>query len=329
MKLQKLLGATALSVVMATGAFAQTDVSGKTLGVLVITMQSETLSTWSSEVQQAADAIGWEVILKDGENNPALIAQKIPELLAQGVDGIITMAIDAPLVSEGLQQADAAGVPVIATNVGVNPVGAEMFDGVYAVDSLKIGQMLADYMVAQDPDATAVGQTIQIVFSADELVVGAKEALGDKLLEIADTDAANLGQSFTQTTVDLIQGNPEADYFISCCDFAPLMVFPALGSIDATEVTYLGRVDNPSTLQGMRAGQKAAVVANRSVFDLAAIDAMAAYFADGTEIPYTIDGLTGDLKVVDNDTIPAEGRVYPFEAELAEYSAKWSELYGQ
>lgn len=328
MNCKNLIGATALGLAFTTVPTLAADVSDKTLGIVVVTSQSESLSEWAAQLTTAGEALGWEVIVKDGENNPALLATKIPELLVQGADGIITMAVDAPLLSEGLAAAREQGVPVIATDVGVNPAGAELFTGIYTIDDYALGEMMGNYVLEQNPDAVAVGQTIQIVYAANNAVEGAKSVLGDQMVEIADTDAANLVQSFTQTTIDLVQGHPDATHFVTCCDFAPLMVLPALQSVQADDVTFVGRIENVSTLQAIRGGTKAAVVANRPYYGLAAIDALAAYFADGTEIPARRPDLTGDLVMVDASNVPAEGRVYPFEDELAIYTAKWNEMYG-
>lgn len=318
-------GAVALTSWAAPGLAA--DISGKTIGVVLINGQSESLTEWSGQIVTAAAELGWDVIIKDGENNPAVVSTAIPEMLVQGVDGIITMAVDAPLISDGLTSAAEQGVPVIATEVGPGPAGIEMFTGVYALNDGDVGRMLGNYILEKDPDAVAVGQTIAIAAAARDAIAGAEEVLGDHLVEIADTDAANIVQSFTQTTIDLIQGNPEAKWFVTCCDFSPLMVLPALQSIQRDDVVLAGRIENVSTLQAMRAGSKVAIVANRPYYSLAALDAMAAYFADGTEIPSSRTDLTGDLKIVDNSNVPAEGRVYPFEDELAIYTAKWAEMY--
>ncbi|MGH1369519.1 MAG: sugar ABC transporter substrate-binding protein [Maritimibacter sp.] len=328
MQITKLIGASVLGLGLTLSQALAADVSGKTLGIVVVTSQSESLAEWTQQLTTAAETLGWDVIVKDGENNPALLATKIPELLVQGADGIITMAVDAPLISEGLTSAKEQGVPVIATDVGVNPAGAELFTGVYTIDDYKLGEIMGNYILDKDPDAVAVGQTIQIVYAANNAVEGAKSILGEKLVEIADTDAANLVQSFTQTTVDLVQGHPDAKWFVTCCDFAPLMVLPALQSVQADDVTFVGRIENVSTLQAIRGGSKAAIVANRPYYGLAAIDAMAAFFADGTEIPATRPDLTGDLVVVDASNVP-EDRMYPFADELAVYQAAWAEKYGK
>src|SRR5271154_6210837 len=86
----------------ATTAFAQDELKPRKIGVLVITLQSESLARWSAQIQAAAAKLNWQVIVKDGQNNPAVVASALPELVDEGVDAVITMALDAPLMTEGL-----------------------------------------------------------------------------------------------------------------------------------------------------------------------------------------------------------------------------------
>ena len=143
-----------------------------------------------------------------------MLATALPELLNEGVDAVLTMAVDATLISEGLTAAKAKNVPVIATSVDVNPAGKSLFSAVYAPDSYGLGVSLADYLLKKNPKAIAVGQTVTIVYAADRLVVGAKETLqksGGSMEAVVDADVTNLVNSFTQTTTDLALGASEGD----------------------------------------------------------------------------------------------------------------------
>ena len=75
------------------------------IGVIIITLQSESLARWTAHIQAAAAKLNWQVIVKDGVNNPAVLATALPELLNEGVDAVLTMAVDATLISEGLTAA--------------------------------------------------------------------------------------------------------------------------------------------------------------------------------------------------------------------------------
>ena len=335
MTFHKLLATAVITAGLSISAMAvqaAESIQDKTIGVIVMSMQSESLAEWTQQVTTAAAELGWTTVIKDGESNPAVVATKLPELLAQNVDAVITMAIDAPLFGSALADAKERGVPVIATSVGVAPVSAEQFTAIYSVDDAQLGAALAGWLKEKQPNSEAVGQTASVVYAADQLVVGAREALQGSSVtmdQTADVDVTNLVQSFTQTAIDLAQARPEATALISCCDFAPLMVLPALQSIGRGDMKLLTRLDNASSLQAMRSGAPLVVATFRPYYNLAALDALASHWANGTDIPATMPELTGDITVIDSETVPAEGRVYPFEAELESYAARWAETYSK
>jgi ABC-type sugar transport system substrate-binding protein len=333
MKLPKaiFMAALALSLSLTSmKADAKNALKTRKIGVIVMSLQSESLAVWAKNLETAAAELHWTVVVKDGENNPAVVSTRLPELVAQGVDAVITMAVDAPLLAQGFEAAKAKGIPVIATTVGVSPAGKEQFAGVYAVDDYALGVALADYLVQKNPKVVAVGQTASVVYAADQLVVGAKETLAKRsatMARVADVDVTNLVTSFTQTTTDLVQAYPNATALVSCCDFAPLMDLSALKSVGRSDITLLTRVDNQTSLQAIRAGAPLVVAAFRDVYNLAALDVLAQHFAKNAPIPATLPNLKADIKVIDKSNAPTEGRVYPFEEDLAAYAQRWASEY--
>jgi ABC-type sugar transport system substrate-binding protein len=312
-------------------ASAKDELKPRKLGVIIITLQSESLARWTAHIQAAAAKLKWQVIVKDGVNNPAVLATALPELLNEGVDAVLTMAVDATLISEGLAAAKAKNVPVIATAVDVNPAGKSLFSAVYAPDSYGLGVSLADYLLKKDPKAIAVGQTVTIVYGADRLVVGAKETLqkkGGSMEAVVDADVTNLVNSFTQTTTDLALAHPKATALISCCDFSPLIDLPALKSANRPDMLLLTRYDNESSLQAIRAGAPLVIATNHTdIFNFEALDALASYFTKKTPVPASVDESKSEIKVIDKSNVPASGFVYSFDKDLATYADRWSTLY--
>ena len=301
------------------------------IGVLIITLQSESLARWTSHIQAAAAKLKWDVIVKDGLNNPAIVSAALPELLNEGVDAVITMAVDAPLITDGLKAAKAKNVPVIAAAVDVNPAGKELFTGTYAPDSYGLGVALADYLLKKGAKPLAVGQDVTVVYAADRLVVGAKDTLqkkGGTMEAVADADVTNLVNSFTQTTTDLALAHPKAIALVSCCDFSPMIDLPALKSANRPEMMLLTRYDNETSLQAIRSGAPLVIATNHTdVYILEALDALAAHFSKNQPIPATVEESKADIKVVDKDNVPAKGFVYSFDQDLASYAERWGKLY--
>ena len=314
-----------------TVASAKDVLKSRKIGVIVINTGSESLARWANNVQAAAAKLHWDVVIKNGESNPAVVATLLPELLTQGVDAVITMAVDAPLMAQGLAEAKAKNVPVIATVVGVNPAGRDNFTAVYAINDYELGVALAHYLVDKNPKAVAVGQTATLVYAADQLVVGAKDTLekrGAKMAAVSDNDVTNLVNSFTQTAGDLALAHPEANAIISCCDFAPPIDLPALKAAHREDMMLMTRVDNPSSIQALRAGANLVLAASRTDdYNLAALDVLVGHFGKGTPVPAALPNLKADVKIVDKTSIPASGEVYPFSQELAAYVERWGNDY--
>jgi ABC-type sugar transport system substrate-binding protein len=313
-----------------TTAFAQDELKPRKIGVLVITLQSESLARWSAQIQAAAAKLNWQVIVKDGQNNPAVVASALPELVDEGVDAVITMALDAPLMTEGLKMAKAKNIPVIATSVDVAPAGKELFTANYAPDSYVFGTAIVEYLLKKTPHVDTVGQDVSIVYAADRLLVGAKDALakgGGTMEAIADVDVTNLVTSFTQTATDLALGHPKATVLITCCDFSPLIDLPALKAANRTDMLITARYDNDTSLQAIRAGAPVIIATNHSsLCNLEALDALAAYFAKKEPIPAQMKDI-GETRVIDKANVPAQGSVWSFDADLAAYADRWSKAY--
>jgi ABC-type sugar transport system substrate-binding protein len=213
----------------------------------------------------------------------------------------------------------------------VNPAGRDNFSAVYALNDYDLGVALAAYLVKKNPKAVAVGQTATLVYAADQLVVGAKDELekrGAKMAVVSDNDVTNLVNSFTQTTTDLALAHPEAGALISCCDFAPAIDLPALKAAHRTDMTLMTRVDNPSSIQALKAGANLVIAASRTdAYNFAALDVLMNHFTKGTPIPGSLPDIKADIRIVDKDAIPAQGSVFPFETELKPYLDRWSNAY--
>ena len=312
-------------------AAALIELEPRTIGVLGASQQSESIARFAQVTSDAAAQLGWDVLVVDGENNPQVWADRSLELVTQQVDAILTIAIDAPAITPALEAAAEAGIPVIAVDVSVAPVGRELFDAVYSDDDARLGAELAQYAMDQTPGAVVVGQTASVVYAADLLVQSAAETLeaGDgTMAEIQDIDVTDLFGSFAATAVSLVQGNPDAQYLVSCCDFSPLVDLPAFDQAGVADVTLLTRYENDSSMAFIRDGAPLVVVAaNTERTNLQALDVLADYFANGTPIPETYPGDNFETSIVDASNAPADGRVFPIEDIVAPFVEKWSALY--
>lgn len=136
---------------------------------------------------EAADALGWELAVFDGNYSPDQYQEGIREGIARGVDGILMDAIDCPVVKNALQEAQDAGIPVVGMEGAdcdeLDPSQSSLFaaDFTYAQGSLidwgeAVGAAQADWLIAQTE-----GDAKVIEFPVVELVV--TKAVHDGFIE--------------------------------------------------------------------------------------------------------------------------------------------------
>jgi ribose transport system substrate-binding protein len=86
---------------------------GKSVWVVVSGLASPTASNAARDFEAAADLLGWETNVFDGQLDPGNWIPGIRQALAAGVDGIVVVGIDCPAVKSGLEEAKDAEVPVV------------------------------------------------------------------------------------------------------------------------------------------------------------------------------------------------------------------------
>tara|TARA_R110002020_G_scaffold65413_43_gene172893 strand:- start:421 stop:1104 length:684 start_codon:yes stop_codon:yes gene_type:complete len=89
-------------------------VSGKDFWYISCGQAFALCNSASTEFDEAAASLGWDVTVFDGEANPATAGAGIDQAIAAGADGIALTAYDRDSITGALQQAQAAGVPVVA-----------------------------------------------------------------------------------------------------------------------------------------------------------------------------------------------------------------------
>ncbi len=89
-------------------------VRGKKIAIIAVGMSSSTVAVGARGVEEAAKAIGWTATLYDGKLNPANFPVMVKQAVASKADGIIGVGLDAPLVTQAVKDATAAGVPIVS-----------------------------------------------------------------------------------------------------------------------------------------------------------------------------------------------------------------------
>ena len=163
-------------------------------------------------VKEAAEAIGWEFRLLDGQGAPSTRASAMTQAIALQPDGIILGAIDAREQLPLVEQAVAQGIKVVGWHSGATPGTIEGAPGVITnitTDPLEVAKASGLYAVV---DSGGTAGTIVFTDSiyaiaiakSDATAEAIKQCSGCTVLETVDTPIGDLGNRMGQLTTSLL-----------------------------------------------------------------------------------------------------------------------------
>jgi len=303
-----------------------------TVGVLQIQGAAEAVTRVSDTIKKANSTVGWKTIVTDGKGNPAAMSQAMTDFIARDVDAIITVAVDSPAIAPQIQQAKEAGIPVLSAPFTVSDPN-HLYTANFGPSTDGYVKSMVTYLEQKYPSGTQfVSVDVPAVGSAHEFTVGVADALAGAGFDdagVADADPADIVNSFTAATSNVLQAHPDAKLLVSCCDFSPPIQAPILKSTDRTDVLLTGRFDNLSSLALFAENDNLVLgAANMDTGVLRALDAIYAFKADDTAIPTTDDQSQYEFAIVDQSNAPADGKFFfdPNE-QIATFASNWETEY--
>ncbi len=120
------------------------SVHAETFALVQINQQALFFNQMNEGATASAEATDDELVIFNANNDPAAQNSAIETYIAQGVDGIVVVAIDVNGIMPAVEQAVAAGIPVVAVDA-VLPDGPQAAQ--VGVDNLDAGGMIGDYFV--------------------------------------------------------------------------------------------------------------------------------------------------------------------------------------
>ncbi len=87
---------------------------GKTIWLISCGQQIGACANGTRGAQEAAEALGWKTKVFDSGADPSEMLNGVRSAVAAGADGIYVYVIDCSLIKGGLEEAKAAGIPVVA-----------------------------------------------------------------------------------------------------------------------------------------------------------------------------------------------------------------------
>ncbi len=254
-----------------------------TIALITESLANEYWVTLSEGMQVAADELGVELIVKDGQGDAATQVSYIEDLMTMGVDAIAMFAIDATAVEPYLIEAEAAGITIVA--IGNHLEGDS---GLYTGDQHEIGYNMGEIAgqwildnLESDTDAyvlTLTDQTVQNMVNREEGIMDGLLSLAPNA-NIVDRLDANDTETALTVTENVLTRSPELNVVIGKNDTVSLGAYQAM---DAD-----GKKPGEACVVGCDSGKDALSLIKKDTIYVGTID-ISPYQAGQNFIPYII-----------------------------------------
>jgi ribose transport system substrate-binding protein len=291
------LGAILGSAVLLTAlpALAQDT---KTFALVQINQQALFFNQMNEGAQKAADAAGVELVIFNANNDPAAQNSAIETYIQQGVDGIAIVAIDVNGIMPAVDQAVAAGIPVVAIDAILPEDGKQ--SAVIGVDNGKAGADLGAFFV--DYASEAGGAKIGTVGALNSFIQNLRKDGFEGVLTGVDgitmagtVDGQNVQDTALAAAENLMTANPDMTAIYATGEPALLGAVAAVESQGRQDdVKVFGWDLTASAIAGIDAGYVEAVIQQDPAgMGSAAVDALKTITDGGTverniAVPVTI-----------------------------------------
>ncbi|MFK7858095.1 MAG: substrate-binding domain-containing protein [Granulosicoccus sp.] len=286
-----LLASAALT---SAGAIAQS--ADKTFALVQINQQALFFNQMNEGAQQAADAAGAELVIFNANNDSAAQNNAIETYVTEGVDGLIVVAIDVNGIMPAVEQADAAGIPVVAVDAILPDDGPQKAQ--IGVDNAQAGADMAAYV--NDFAANMEGSLqLGVVGALNSFIQNVRkdgfvDAL-EKVDVVATVDGQNVQDIALSAAENLMTANPGMNAIYATGEPALLGAIAAVESQGRqADVTVFGWDLTSQAIDGIDSGYVEAVIQQSpSGMGAAAVDALAALTSGGDvdmqiDVPITI-----------------------------------------
>jgi ribose transport system substrate-binding protein len=158
------------------------------VGLVQINQQAIFFNQMNDGAQEAADELGIDLTIFNANDDAAKQNEGVANFVTQGFDAIIVVAIDVEGIKPALQEAKAAGIPVVAVDAVVEDDAVNVQVGVdNAAAGAEIGQFVADYM---DENAVA-NKNIGIIGALNSFIQNLRK---DSFVEVVEAAGATITQ---------------------------------------------------------------------------------------------------------------------------------------
>ncbi|NED97440.1 sugar ABC transporter substrate-binding protein [Phytoactinopolyspora alkaliphila] len=277
--------------------------------------------------KEAAEALGWEIKIEDGQFSPSSYSQAIQEAIDQGVDGIVLNAISSEAVAEPVRRARQAGIVVGSFDSANTPSDDGVSFEVNAQNAAQ-GEALASYLIWQSGGEARPFLLFAPEFKAvTEWLGAAKETFEScsscQIVDERTMVASDAATSVPQVLINAKRQNPGMNVLVGPYDAALLQAVPSLEAAGVTSDLMIGSFNAISpTVQYIRDGLSEATVGPAMRWGAwAAMDNMNRVFAGQEPVEQNVPFRLITSQNV--DSLPAD---QPWDGDT-DYRSSYQELW--
>jgi ribose transport system substrate-binding protein len=274
---------------------------------------------------EAAEKLGWQFKMIDGEFSPAKQRAAFEQAIALNADAIITQGIDPTQFADVIKKAHADGIRYVA-GFSDNPVG-ELNEAEIDTKAAESGKIIASKAIV---DNGGEGQYALFNFpvyhvlrdrmeSANKTI---EECSGCEVVSETKINPAEAANTLSSATSAVVQKYPDLSAIITGIDNFAAEQVPTLNSLNYEGGLYSVNGEEQA-LTAIEKGDENATVANPLVWGgWASIDNAARLFA---EQPVNNGGLP--LHLIDAENMPKELTEVGYEPEF-DFKGEYEKLWG-
>jgi len=187
--------------------------SAETIALVQINQQALFFTQMNEGAQAKAEELGVDLVIFNANNDPAAQNNAVETYIAQGVDGLVVVAIDVNGIMPAVQQAADAGIPVVAVDA-ILPEGPQVAQ--VGVDNAAAGAMIGEHFLGYVEKDMGGEAKLGIVGALNSFIQNVRQEGFEEVVANADgitmagvVDGRNVQDNAMSAAENLMTANPD------------------------------------------------------------------------------------------------------------------------
>ena len=271
---------------------ADTPKARGTIGVSLLTLDNPFFKVIGDEIASEGKKQGYEALVVSGDKDVAKQSNQIKDFIVKKVAAIVLSPCDSKSIVPVIQEANAAGIPVITVDVPCSEPGVKLLTQI-ATDNLGGGKQAAEAVIeALGPEGGKIAilhfkqvESCQLRVQGFREIIEAHNASGKPRIEIvSELESGGAKDLGLKATEDILQAHPEIRGIFAINDPAALGARAALEKAGKTDTIRIVGFDGQT--EGKQAIKEGKIYADPIQFPeqmgARAVDAIVRHFKGET-----------------------------------------------